>query len=538
MFKNMKLATKIISGFGLVIVFLVVVGLTGYFSLQKTVQQMEAIAGQLDIAKKINQATSLSQDSQAASLRYIIYEDEDFLQACQARSQEAIAAVQEAKELMKSEENRRNADSVVQGAKDYIAANLEYGELYQKRLTVGKIRAEEAGKVLGNINKLIERRQQFEQDRAQQTAQGKVVDLKDVEKTHLAQEALKTYSNVRVWAQKYQLALTPDQQDAIAKEWVSEIQATQKLLKECKAAMSDTDSQRYADDTIEALDTYQEQVQAFRQINRDQRDVQLKKQKPAAEALMASANTVSMGVYDFIDQVNEKADAQVSMATILINVIAVTAVICGILAAVLITRSITKPINRIIAGLTEGAEQVASASGQVSAASQSLAEGSTEQAAGLQETSSSLEEMSSMTKQNASNAQQANALASEASKAAQTGNESMTRMNSAISEIQKSSDETSKIVKVIDEIAFQTNLLALNAAVEAARAGEAGKGFAVVAEEVRNLAMRSAEAAKNTSSMIEESVKNAQSGVDIAQEVGKVLTDIVQSVGQDHRPGG
>jgi methyl-accepting chemotaxis protein len=215
-----------------------------------------------------------------------------------------------------------------------------------------------------------------------------------------------------------------------------------------------------------------------------------------------------------------------------VGIVGAIGIVVGAVLAFLITRGIITALKKIINALSEGAEQVASASGQVSSASQSLAEGSTEQAAGLEETSSSLEEMSSMTKQNADNAQQANTLASQVRKTADTGTESMTRMSEAINEIQKSSDETAKIIKVIDEIAFQTNLLALNAAVEAARAGEAGKGFAVVAEEVRNLAMRSAEAAKNTSSMIEESVKNSKNGVDIASEVGKVLEEIVGGIGK------
>jgi len=215
-----------------------------------------------------------------------------------------------------------------------------------------------------------------------------------------------------------------------------------------------------------------------------------------------------------------------------VGIVGMLGVVAGIALAFLITRSIIVLLKGIIASLQESSEQVASASGQVSSASQSLAEGATEQAAGLEETSSSLEEMSSMTRQNSDNAQEANNLSGEAKTAADSGSEAMLRMNTAIQDIQKSSDETAKIIKVIDEIAFQTNLLALNAAVEAARAGEAGKGFAVVAEEVRNLAMRSAEAAKNTSSMIQESVKNSNNGVDIADEVGKVLDEIVQGIGK------
>ncbi|MBN2588303.1 MAG: methyl-accepting chemotaxis protein [Sedimentisphaerales bacterium] len=242
-----------------------------------------------------------------------------------------------------------------------------------------------------------------------------------------------------------------------------------------------------------------------------------------------------IGVGSYIDEFYEAKDkissiGNTSNATL--GIILVSSMLIVSVVWFLVARKITGKINLIVNQLSEGSEQVASASGQVSSASQSLAEGATEQAAGLEETSSSLEEMSAMTKQNADNAQQANTLAAEAKKSASTGTDSMIRMNKAIQDIQKSSDETAKIIKVIDEIAFQTNLLALNAAVEAARAGEAGKGFAVVAEEVRNLAMRSADAAKNTANMIEESVKNARNGVDIATEVGKVLDEIVSSVGK------
>ena len=233
-----------------------------------------------------------------------------------------------------------------------------------------------------------------------------------------------------------------------------------------------------------------------------------------------------------ITRVSDGATQAADAGLLWMTITGIAAVVIGTFFAFIIARGIITALKRIIYSLTEGSEQVSSAAGQVSSASQSLAEGATEQAAGLEETSSSLEEMSSMTKQNADNAQQANTLAGEARKAADNGAEAMDRMNTAIQDIQKSSDETAKIIKVIDEIAFQTNLLALNAAVEAARAGEAGKGFAVVAEEVRNLAMRSAEAAKNTSELIEESVKNSKNGVDIATEVGKVLTGIVEGIGK------
>lgn len=178
------------------------------------------------------------------------------------------------------------------------------------------------------------------------------------------------------------------------------------------------------------------------------------------------------------------------------------------------------------------AEQVAAASNQIGTGSHALADGANSQASTLQEVSSSLQELTSRTRQNADNAQTARSLAGEARASAETGTTGMGRLQDAMARIKQSSDATAKIVKTIDEIAFQTNLLALNAAVEAARAGEAGRGFAVVAEEVRALALRSAEAARSTAALIEEAGMNAESGVALN---GEVLAALDQINGQVRR---
>ncbi len=200
-----------------------------------------------------------------------------------------------------------------------------------------------------------------------------------------------------------------------------------------------------------------------------------------------------------------------------------------VVAVTFFARSITVPVTRSVKHLNDAADQVASASGQVSSASQSLAEGASEQAASIEETSSSLEEMSSMTKQNADNASTADKLMKESKQMVERANGSMTELTQSMEDISKASDETSKIIKTIDEIAFQTNLLALNAAVEAARAGEAGAGFAVVANEVRNLAMRAAEAAKSTSVLIEGTVKKVKEGSELVERTNTAFAEVSKS---------
>jgi methyl-accepting chemotaxis protein len=159
-----------------------------------------------------------------------------------------------------------------------------------------------------------------------------------------------------------------------------------------------------------------------------------------------------------------------------------------------------------------------------------LSQGATEQASSIEELTASIEEISAQTKLNAQNATQAKNLAETAKDNAVQGNSRMKEMLKAMGEINDASGNISKIIKVIDEIAFQTNILALNAAVEAARAGQHGKGFAVVAEEVRNLAARSANAAKETTDMIEGSIKKVEDGTKIANETASALDKIVEGV--------
>jgi len=192
--------------------------------------------------------------------------------------------------------------------------------------------------------------------------------------------------------------------------------------------------------------------------------------------------------------------------------------------------TMVKKLSGLVNEIRTSSNSVATGAEQLAVTSQSMSSGATEQAASVEEISSSMTEISAQVKQNAENGEQANSLALETRQAAEKGNDQMTQMVSSMNDITQSSQNMSKIIKVIDEIAFQINLLALNAAVEAARAGKYGKGFAVVAEEVRNLAARSGNAANEITEMIETSVKQVESGTDIAGRTAEALEAIDSSI--------
>lgn len=192
----------------------------------------------------------------------------------------------------------------------------------------------------------------------------------------------------------------------------------------------------------------------------------------------------------------------------------------------LVTTNIDKSVKQVLNDLSGTFNNLTLLSKEITETAHKLAEGSSEQAASIQETSSTLEESSSMVHQTSQNTREADVLAKRTKEAAAKGNYEMREMLKSMNELKDSSSEISKIIKVIDEIAFQTNILSLNAAVEAARAGDAGKGFAVVAEEVRSLAQRSAQAAKDTTVIIENNIDLSEKCLAITEQVDGSLSEI------------
>lgn len=217
--------------------------------------------------------------------------------------------------------------------------------------------------------------------------------------------------------------------------------------------------------------------------------------------------------------------------------------IASLTAAILVSRSISRPVVEGIHSLADGATQLAMSSsqlansatqlttsaGQIASTSQEIANGAAEQASSIEETTSSMEELASMVRQNVDSAKEASILATKSSDSSTVGAAQMEKMLQSMQEIAKSADEIKDVVDVIEDIAFQTNMLALNAAVEAARAGEAGMGFAVVADEVKSLANRSAENAKETGKMIKVSVARTEEGLASAQKLAEVFKEILAS---------
>ncbi|KIX14689.1 methyl-accepting chemotaxis protein [Dethiosulfatarculus sandiegensis] len=282
---------------------------------------------------------------------------------------------------------------------------------------------------------------------------------------------------------------------------------------------------------VQAIGDYQNTASKLRENL-----IQAKEKYPllrdTARAVEAQARALAKQVKTLIAKKREQALQQMEITSTWIQIGVIS---LGLFLAALsffFTRSITRPIKKVISRLSGSAGSMALVSRQVSEASSSLAAGSSQQAASLEETAASLEEVSSMTRANAENAAKADLLMDKNQEMVKHANKRMEGLNLAMREVARSSEETFAILKTIDEIAFQTNILALNAAVEAARAGQAGAGFSVVAEEVGNLAGRTAQAARNTSQLIQENLEKIKSSARLLEEANQFFSEVSVSSGE------
>jgi methyl-accepting chemotaxis protein len=230
-----------------------------------------------------------------------------------------------------------------------------------------------------------------------------------------------------------------------------------------------------------------------------------------------------------LEQITKKTTSRQNDAIWFAVIALILTIVLALVYVNVFDKKLIAKIKHVISNLDASADNVSGASKEISSSSHGLASGATEQAASLEEISASLNEITSMLKQTAQSMDGLNQTAKVNVEQSETNQKEMSNLKTAVAEIQRASNETAKILKDIDDIAFQTNLLALNAAVEAARAGEAGKGFAVVAEEVRNLAQRSAESAKKTATLVENSLQSSANGVELVGKVEVVIQRVAES---------
>jgi methyl-accepting chemotaxis protein len=524
---NLTLGKKIGVGFGLLILISVVLGGLGSWQMKHAKDGSELLAFEYVPEMQVSAEVRGAANRLMYQMRgYGLSEEERFLEAAEVEFKALEAGLTKGDDLAKAAPNLKKLPAQLE---TLWAESKDYHELMEQTREATDVLADARHRLDVNAAQYMSESNDF---LAGQNAAFKREmsdgsgDLQErLAKVTIINNIIDLGNDTRIKAFKSQALRSPDFMEDAQKNFPK---IANELTEIRKITRLDADLERL-DKIAAAADGYASAMEEFlggwiqlQELGK-LRDEHGRDMIAACKVLQEAATDATIGIS------NEAASdlATASLATI---VGLIVAVIVGVLLAVFMIRSITGPINRVIAGMQAGAEQVASASGQVSSASQQLAEGASQQASSLEETAASLEMMAAGAKEASGKSDKANSRSQEVKSGAERGQNAMQGLNSAMEKIKNSSEETAKIIKTIDEIAFQTNLLALNAAVEAARAGDAGKGFAVVAEEVRNLAQRSAEAAKGTADLIDTSKQNSDLGVQATSEVSEILEEVVAGI--------
>ncbi|MCX7747375.1 MAG: methyl-accepting chemotaxis protein [Clostridia bacterium] len=525
MFNHLKLSFKIGAGFGAVLLIATLLGVFSVVNMGAATNKSGKLTNEYIPEVTVLNETEISSLATMYEMRgYALSGENSYLDRGRKYLTDVKKYIQDAKllsdkyaDLVKLKEDVGTLESKVN---EYEALVNETVLKNDSIKNGRKLMDAASEKFIQNIDRYIHDQYKYMAEEINSGAdKGKLTER--LKKIDLSNDVIDLGNVISVDAQKAQALRDPQ----IIRDTFKNFDAMDALLTEIRKITVSEVNIKQLEEVKSALDSYKKEMNellanwtALQELNT--------KRGTAGEAVITMAKEIMGTGLNNTTKVSDETSSSLALSNNVMVVGLIIALLFGIFLAILIIRSITRPVDRIVKGLNEGADQVASASEQLSVSSQQLAEASSEQAASIEETSATLEESQSMVQQNNENTKQAALLAGQAKAAADLGNSQMQHMLLSINEIKKSSDQISKIIKVIDEIAFQTNILALNAAVEAARAGDAGMGFAVVAEEVRNLAQRSAQAAKDTAAMIENNIDLSDKGVDAARRVSESLSEI------------